>query len=109
TPPALCRADHRLRRLCGVGGDRTPRRPVRGSGTIIAICHAAAGNDGAWRAAGAYHRGACGTGIVRDRSRTLLPAHEYQFRPVSAAGIRAEGREWTTTARHREKPGEKAR
>ncbi len=35
---ALCRTDHRLRGLRRVGGDRTPRRPLRGGGT-------------AWRAA----------------------------------------------------------
>jgi hypothetical protein len=26
----LCRPDHRLRRLCGIGGDRASRRPLRG-------------------------------------------------------------------------------
>ena len=54
--PALCRPDHRLRGLCGIGGDRAPGRPLRGGRAIGRAGRAAAADHGARSAARPHHR-----------------------------------------------------
>ena len=82
--PALCRPDHRLRGLCGIGRDRAARRPLRGGGAAGRADRAAAAHHGARRAARPHHRRPCRD----DRCRpALVPADERQFRPVPAARV----------------------
>ena len=72
----LRRPDHRLRGLCGIGGDRPARRPLRGCGGGGRGSPPAPAHDSARRAAWPHHR---------RRGRRELPADERQFRPLPAA------------------------
>src|SRR5258707_7189998 len=79
---AACRADHRLRGLCGVGRQRPPRRPFRGGRTARRNPGPAAAHHRPWRAAGAHHRRPRGNHRC---GAAFVPAHYRQLRPVSAA------------------------
>ena len=84
---AFRRADHRLRRLCGIRRHRLARRALRRRRAAGRRASAAAADHRAWRAARAYHRRAYGD----DRCRpALVPADEHQFRPVSAVDAGAD-------------------
>ena len=79
--PALCRAGHGRRRLCGErrhGADGGAHGRRRGAGPALPR---AAADHGAWRAHQPHHRRA-----HRDdrRAEIVLPADERQFRPVPA-------------------------
>ena len=75
----LRRPDHRLRRLCGIGGGRPARRPLRRRGGRRQTLSSAAAHHRAGRAARPHHR---------RRRRGELPADERQFRPLPATGRR---------------------
>ncbi len=103
---ALCRADDRLRRLCGVRKYRFDRGPLRRRRCTWPVAAAAAVDDGAGIAARPYHR----RPYRNHRQRpALVSADEHQFRIVSAArqrrppetpdGTRLRGNEKTIAKR----------
>ena len=67
---ALCRADHRLRGLRGIGGDRPARRPLCGSRSAWRASLSAAANDGARRAARAISSAVISRPSMPDRHRS---------------------------------------
>ena len=93
--PALCRTDHRLRRLCGMRRHRPDRRPLcrgRAARRAIALPPPTTAHGALIKP---HHRRP-----YRDhRCRAVvLPADECQFRPVSAdgggAGLRPQEQAW---------------
>ncbi len=106
TAAALCRADDGLRGLCGIRQHRAHCRALRGRRRARRAAYPATRDDGAGRAARPHHRRP-----FRDhRARQpLLPAHEHQFRPLSAAHFAADQKaRRRPAARQREDGGKEA-
>src|SRR5262249_42798095 len=101
--PAVRRPDHWLRRLRGIGGDRTACWHFRGGRAALGARAAAAADHRPRGTARAYHWGA-----RRDHpwGTALLPADERQFLAVSAARPSGQGRGWTAAAGKRKDAGE---